>query len=89
VHKQQAVSGRPTLTPSSAASRPAAPFFGKCCFPGIYFISNISFVSPVPGSRAGGADTPGLTHAVNNAWANGGKAGPFAGFSSDFTPQKG
>jgi hypothetical protein len=68
------------LTHLSGASRPARPFPGKCCFPGIYFVSNIPFFGQrwLPGEAP--VETIRLTRAVKNAWAN----QRFAGFASNF-----
>ena len=44
-------------------------FADQCCFQGIYFISNISFVSPTEMSAEASMETGWITHAVKNAWA--------------------
>jgi hypothetical protein len=51
------------------ATRLAGTFFGECCFPGIYFVSNIFFSQPCRMPGAGFAETSWLTQAVKNAWA--------------------
>jgi hypothetical protein len=67
----------------------AMPFFGKCCFQGIYFVPNIFFFGPRRTRRAGFAETPWLTHAVKNAWANRRQSLRFAGLKQISRPAGG
>jgi len=52
------------LTQSSAATRSRDTFFGRCCFPVIYFVRNIFSLWPRWRPRARLAETCRLTWAV-------------------------
>jgi hypothetical protein len=67
----------------------AGTFFGECCFPGIYFVSNIFFSQGRRMPDAGLAETSWLTRAVNNAWAKPAANRRFAGFCADLTARLG
>ena len=64
---------RPTAPRKSArrASTEARPagFPDGCCFQVIYFVCNISFGPAAKSGRSPWPETPRLTHAVKNAWA--------------------
>jgi hypothetical protein len=60
------------------------PFFGECCFAGIYFVFNIFFFCPRRMPGAGLAETFRLTGAFENARASWRQALRFAGFASNF-----
>jgi hypothetical protein len=65
------------------------PFFGECCFPGIYFVSNIFFSQPRWMPAAALAETSWLTQAVNNAWAKPAAKPGFSGVCIEFDARLG
>jgi hypothetical protein len=73
-----------TLTQLLGAGRATWPFFGECCFPGIYFVFNIFFFCPAWMPGAGFAETFRLTRAFKNAWAGPRQTLRFAGFALNF-----